>query len=106
MSKPAIYSESAAELYRRDAGEKYQPSNGTEGEIFMAAWCYRCARWNEDGCDIAAATMFYDVDEPGYPEEWRIGEDGQPECTAYGSKYAKPAPAKDERQADLFEATP
>jgi hypothetical protein len=106
MNKPAIYPASAAELYRRDAGEKYRPSNGTEGEIFMAVWCYRCTRWSaESGCEIANATMFFDVDESDYPAEWRIGEDGQPECTAYGLK-CEPVLSKDERQSDLFEVTP
>ncbi len=39
-------------------GDKYQPSNGTEGECFFAAWCYHCARdkamregANFDDCD-------------------------------------------------------
>lgn len=29
--------------FPKRAGEKYRPANGTEGEIFMETYCYRCA---------------------------------------------------------------
>jgi len=34
-----------------DAGtcRPYRPSNGTEGDIFMAQWCERCALADYDG---------------------------------------------------------
>lgn len=87
MNKPKIYPDGLAELRKESAGEKYRPSNGTEGEFFMRAWCYQCTNWTyEDGCQIHRETMMYDVDEPGYPAEWRIGPDGQPECAAFGAK--------------------
>jgi hypothetical protein len=104
MNKPAIYPASAAELYREETGKAYQPSNGMEGSVFMENWCFKCRRWDlETGCPIQDATMLHGVDEPGYPKEWRIGDDGQPECAAFDNEAV---PAKDERQIDLFEATP
>ena len=68
--------------------ERYRPSNGTEGEIFMERWCARC--WRDaafradqgDSCPIAAATMAFDIDDPEYPAEWIEDETG-PRCTAF-----------------------
>jgi hypothetical protein len=100
---PRTYPAKAAELHQSLAGEKYRPSNGMEGEIFMEAWCYRCAKWNtESGCPIVNATMLYREDDPEYPAEWRIGEDGQPECTAFGTE---PVPECDPVTLDLFAET-
>ena len=39
-----IYPVEWAEMTKERAGQKYQPSNGTEGELFMACWCGKCAR--------------------------------------------------------------
>lgn len=67
----------------------YRPSNGTEGEGFIGCWCARCDRdhFNEDtmrgGCRILADTLFYDRDDPKYPEEWTYNEAGEPICTAF-----------------------
>lgn len=65
----------------------YRPSNGTEGEGFMSRHCYQCK--HDDGgigervCAIIGNTMLYNVDEPGYPTEWRYGADGRPTCTKF-----------------------
>lgn len=68
----------------------YRPSNGTEGEIFMAHFCERCAVAEEKDygpeCDILMRTMAYDVNDLGYPTEWRRDENGQPTCTAFVQK--------------------
>ena len=71
---------------------KYQPSNGTEGEMFHENYCYQCIheRWvhrqdenkEEDKCDIWSAAMIYDLKDPRYPEEWTY-ENGQPTCTGF-----------------------
>jgi hypothetical protein len=66
----------------------YRPSNGTEGEAFMEAWCARCARdaayqaGEGDSCPIAAATVALAVDDPDYPAEWITGAGG-PRCMAF-----------------------
>lgn len=72
-------------------GRKYIPSNGTEGEGFMSAFCYQCIheRWihrqdedrEEDKCDILSRAFLYNVDDPEYPEEWTYDENGKPTCT-------------------------
>lgn len=79
---------------------KYRPSNGTEGEIFMKCFCSRCSR--EEGCTIWLDTMTYDTDDPEYPPEW-IYQGKEPVCTAYQvaaeeiSQEPTPPPQKPER---------
>ena len=58
----------------------YRPSNGTEGEMFMAQHCDRCVLAN--GCQILPRTMLYDVEDAQYPREWVEQEKG-PICTAF-----------------------
>jgi len=43
MNQP-IYPETLAEMTKARAGEKYRPSNGTEGDCYFAAWCCKCQR--------------------------------------------------------------
>lgn len=77
--------------------EPYRPSNGTEGECFMAEWCDQCERdsafqhehWRDEdragsieGCSIMAKTMVYSEADPEYPKEW-CHKDGRPICTAF-----------------------
>ena len=102
-----IYPSGLAEsLKASSAGQKWRPSNGTEGEIFASSWCGNCTKWkSDDGCRIRAATMFFSLDDPEYPKQWRIGESGQPECSAYRDRDAKlvamPAP-RCKHTAELF----
>lgn len=81
----------------------YRPSNGTEGEIFMAQWCDRCTinlnyrgdPDNEEPCQIMGDTMIYNVDDPQYPKEWILSPDsGQPRCTAYRDVWEKGEPVE------------
>lgn len=92
MSNRAIYPDDLAERMKDQAGRKYRPSNGTEGDLFQAAWCVHCRRdaaFRQDpeaaaeGCTILVHTYAYAVDHPRYPGEWQWGEDGQPRCTAF-----------------------
>lgn len=77
--------------YPQCAGKKFRPSNGTEGEIFMDAFCYRCIheKWshtqndNDAKCGILSATMIYDYKDEKYPSEWTFAENGYPVCTAW-----------------------
>lgn len=60
----------------------YRPSNGTEGEFFHEAFCYRCVRYGDpDGnippCEIQGIGL-----SGGYPKEWVEDEKG-PRCTAF-----------------------
>ena len=74
-----------------DPQKKYRPSNGTEGEMFMAEFCHRCVRdaafRNDEkgakGCEIIVKAMCFDVDDPQYPEEWTYDWNGEPTCTGF-----------------------
>jgi hypothetical protein len=68
----------------------YRPSNGTEGEIFMSAWCAKCVRDRArregdpfEGCDIITMTMAFDIDHPSYPDAWVQDDDGTPSCLEF-----------------------
>ena len=65
--------------------EKYRPSNGAEGDSFMANYCEKCAKDDIDNrvmCLIIARTMAYDVDDPKYPSEW-VRDGDEVKCTAF-----------------------
>ena len=84
---------------------KYRPSNGTEGMMFMERWCQRCTceamqlEGEGDSCPILADTMVYAVDEPGYPEQWQVGDDGQPLCTEFRPELTPEKRAAEEHAA-------
>ncbi|MEE9532713.1 MAG: hypothetical protein V3W52_17175 [Syntrophobacteria bacterium] len=72
--------------------QKYQPSNHSEGSAFEALFCGRCKkdayfRKNlEDGCEVYRNMMLHKIDEPGYPKEWVMDDEGypgNPRCTAF-----------------------
>jgi len=69
--------------------EKYQPSNGTDGDIFRARFCDQCAHENlgddadEDPCEILGRTFAYSIDHKNYPSEWTYDENGEPTCTRF-----------------------
>jgi len=79
-----MYTDDLAEKLKKRAGQKWRPSNGTEGEMFMEAFCYKCL--NDDiakDCDILLNSMLYDTDDDRYPKEMQIDKDGQPTCIAF-----------------------
>ena len=84
-----MYTDDLAEELKENAGKKWRPSNGTEGQIFMEEYCYNCIHDDPDNrvyCNIIAESMAYETDDPQYPKEWQIGKDGQPICTNYKQK--------------------
>jgi hypothetical protein len=84
-----MFTDDLAEKLKERAGEKYRPSNGTEGEMFMEKFCYNCQHDdpdNEKFCEILTRTMAFDVDEDEYPKEWQYGTDGQPVCTEFKNR--------------------
>lgn len=66
----------------------FQPSNGTEGDSFMSAFCFRCGQWGAKGCDIQARTMAFGPEDPEYPREWTYDGQGDPTCTAFVAAVA------------------
>ena len=72
--------------FKDRGGQKSRPSNGTEGEIFMAHFCDQCTHDDGDvtkACNIIARTMVFDIDDPEYPTEWQYGPGGHPVCTKF-----------------------
>lgn len=70
------------------AGEPYRPSNGTEGEAFCEAFCFRCKRYagdtiDMDPCEIETNAIIFEIGEDEYPKEWIYDADGKPRCTAF-----------------------
>lgn len=112
----------AARFYAQSAGRPYRPSNGTEGEIFEAAWCDHCRRDaafrrfydsngavggdQPDGCAILCSAHAFDIGDDGYPSEWVYGPDGQPRCTAFSDEDAPPVGERCCSTVDLFAASP
>jgi hypothetical protein len=68
------------------AGKPYRPANGTEGDIFMSKFCYKCVHddyENENYCDILSGTLFFEPEDVEYPQEWIYDKKGRPVCTAF-----------------------
>lgn len=84
-------------------GDKYQPSSGTEGEIFMEQWCYKCTKGADEassGCTILLATMSFDKDHELYPPQWTYDNKGNPVCTAF-QREGVPIPTDHKRNDDV-----
>lgn len=70
---------------------KYRPSNGTEGEMFLSAFCEHCIHerflnTQKDGdkkCGILDKMILLDTDHKNYPEELTYDSSGFAVCTAY-----------------------
>jgi hypothetical protein len=99
-----IYTEKMAESLSSKAGQKWRPSNGTEGEMFISAQCDGCKRWNGGDCKILMKTMFFDPDEEDYPSEWCYADDGQPTCTAFAKREER-KPVRCKLTPDMFGST-
>lgn len=83
-------------------GDKYRPSNGTEGEIFEENYCAKCRFYDaQEGVltvcskELQDRAMIFDIDSPKYPSEWTYTEQGKPTCTAW-----QPQPTKEEREEE------
>jgi len=103
---------SLAKLYVAQAGQKYTPSNGTEGEVFWANWCCQCSKDkamregapledcdDNERCDILGASF------RGEAKEWVYGPDGQPMCTAF-HEFGTPVPYRCPETNDMFGGHP
>ena len=76
--------------------KSYRPSNGTEGEMFMAQWCYRCIK--ENGCTILTGAMV-----GKQPKQWVRNPD--PQCTSF-QDHRRPTNYRCKQTADLFSDGP
>ncbi len=69
--------------------EPYRPSNATEGDIFMARWCFQCVKCepdDKDPCPILGDTLALNLSDKGYPVAWITDEESGPRCTAFQSE--------------------
>jgi hypothetical protein len=80
----------------------YRPSNGTEGDMFMAEWCGNCASadYEGDGCVIQLRALMHKIDDPDYPAEWSLTDGGCPQCTAFCKD--QPAEPRCDKTPDMF----
>jgi hypothetical protein len=86
-----IFPAGLAQLHAAESGRQWQPSNATEGQAFIEAWCCECQRdrclregLNPEEVDPETDTCpIFDASFRGEATEWQIGVDGQPCCTAY-----------------------
>jgi len=80
-----IYTDKLAEQYKECAGQKWQPSDNSEFQLFAEKFCDQCmhGRRTIPICKIFFKGMAYDYFEEEYPKEWQYGTDGQPTCTAF-----------------------
>lgn len=82
-----MYTDEMAKELKKHAGEKWRPSNGTEGMIFQELYCMNCQKDQDENnqCEIIVRTMCFNINDKEYPVEWQIGTDGQPTCTAFNN---------------------
>ena len=71
--------------------EPYRPSNGTEGEAFMARWCYQCADLGGTG-DVAPCPILGDTLAGLEVPQWRQDGPAGPRCTAFRESPDDPGP--------------
>lgn len=88
-----LYPPDFAAICKEDAGKQWEPSNGTEGHIFLESWCGECQRDkamsegvdldecdDNERCDIIAASF------RGEAKEWQYDKNGQPCCISFVPK--------------------
>ena len=85
-----IFPPGLAQLHAAEAGRQWQPSNATEGQAFIEAWCCECQRDRclREGLDIrqvdeTETCQIFSASFRGEAVEWQMGTDGQPRCTAF-----------------------
>lgn len=83
----------------------YRPSNATEGDAFINRWCCTCVKYRGGHCRILLNTMAYDVDELGYPKEWRRNAEHRPICTAWTDQAVYVRPVHHVRKANPEQLT-
>jgi hypothetical protein len=77
------------------AGKPYMPSNGTEGDLFMAQWCSTCVK--QDTCMRVDRAMIGDQ-----PRDWVRDDNGAPTCRAHSSTKRERAAPRCKSTGDLF----
>jgi len=72
-------------------GDKYRPSNGTEGACFSCFFCENCmfekyihtCKEGDLQCNILNRAWLLDINDENYPSEWTYDAIGNPICTKW-----------------------
>lgn len=105
-------------------GDRYCPSNGSEGDWFCSEHCWRCLHHDPDNerasktCDILGRSLAYYPTDPNFPREWQY-KNGKPTCTKFQKwdwnndgdpddpeNPKAPPPPPDPNQLDMFPLHP
>lgn len=93
-----------ADIQHPGSHRPYRPSNATEGDLFMADWCCRCAHHNHDdaefACMVQLRALAHNIGDPDYPDEWQLTNAGTPQCTAFAAEA--PAAPRCDQTIDMF----
>lgn len=93
------------DIHHAGSHRPYRPANGTEGDIFQAAWCAKCARANYDdpdnACMIELRAMAHRIGDPEYPTEWQYSNGGVPQCIAFTAE--DPPEPRCDKTLDMFD---
>jgi hypothetical protein len=81
-----MYTEDHAEKLKNRAGEKWQPSNGTEFMMFIDGPCADCI--HSDSCMKPSDAQIFDATDKDYPD-WVYGTDGLPQCESREINHIK-----------------
>lgn len=86
--------------YPEAAGKPYRPSNGTEGDMFTSKWCEQCSKHdfdNDDGpvCGILFGMLNNYHDDPAYPKQICLDENGTPQCTEFEAQVEQKEASKE-----------
>lgn len=89
----------------------YQPSNGTEGDIFMGKFCSNCSkhpisRDAKNQCMILLKSFAYSISDKDYPKQW-VQDNNGARCTSFISRdernKARRSQLKNSTEPDLFD---
>ena len=90
-------------------GEQFIPSNGTDGECFLGAWCTNCARDKSmregvdlDDCDDNEKCEIIAASFRGEAVEWRELDTGECVCLAYVEAGKPVPPVRCDKTIDMF----
>lgn len=60
-----------------------RPANGTEGDLWMAAWCATCTGDINEDCPIVFEGILGEMDPP----QWHRGPNWSPQTVMYCTEY-------------------
>jgi hypothetical protein len=87
----------------------YRPANGTEGDIFYARLCAKCAHEGDadrDYCQIWTWAQALQTDDPAYPRELVYDQHGQGTCLGFEADDGRPLAYRCSSTPDLFGSPP